>query len=150
MLDLLLGKYSTLKAEQVNFIYGKVQAADASVFETEAAAKYTGAVWDKKSPINGVPAERIMELYNSPTEAYTINNGADIQVFQPFYGSEAKAELIAKMKETLAAMRSAYVEQKLLVLSETFFTELPPEPDVSAELAEIKAMLAAITAKLGI
>ena len=150
MLDLLLGKYSTLKAEQVNFINDKVQAADKSAFEAEAEAKYTGAVWDKKSPINGVPADKVMELYNNPTGAYTITNGDDIQVFQPFYSGETKAVLTAKMNETLAAMRLGYVEQQLLALSETFFAELPPEPDVGAELADIKATLAAITTKLGI
>lgn len=63
-----------------------VKSIDTTLFELEERAKYRVEVWDKKSPINGVPADVIIERHNILPEGhvYLIYTNDVITHLQPF------------------------------------------------------------------
>lgn len=62
-----------------------LQSVDRSAVEREVQARYRVELWDRKSPINGVPAETVLKRPDVPPEGdiYLIYIDGALRFFQP-------------------------------------------------------------------
>lgn len=92
------------------------------VVEAETS-KRTVEVWDKESPINGVPAEDVLEAHASDMknakEVYLIKEGDRVVVFQPFSpgagtGPMTKAKAKAEGEKQVARLAEDRATEQLV------------------------------------
>lgn len=104
---------------------------DTDLLYQEAHGSVEWEVWDKASPINGVPAEEVLARaeYAQADVIYLVRVGGDVVFFQPHApGVSGFQNITDDVVETMAAEHAASIVED--IVANSVLTALDNDPDV--------------------
>ena len=92
-------------------IENALNTIDQNAIFQEERAKFTVEIWDKVSPINGIPAEKIIARDDVPDdgEIYLVYVDGQLRFLQPH--DPFQAGIVAMTKETVEQIANQHVDQ---------------------------------------
>ncbi len=92
-------------------IENALNQVDQQVIFEEEKKRYKVEIWDKQSPINGIPAEKILQREDIPEggEIYLIYVDGKLQYLQPH--DPFQAGIVPMTKDTVDKIANQHIEQ---------------------------------------